>query len=179
MGLEPDVLRADQSGFFPVFDNEDPSEKDFSQFYSRLQYHISKVYSTSEFKQAEEKWKEWQNPITLSVSTKYSKRIQMEETKLDEDFINTQNTILKKVYTDRLLFIPDTKSRKAKKKRKGKNDNIGLIKIPSSRQSIPSTSKLRKLQNLLEDDPMEDSIPTTPKQKSNIISSKNQVKNKY
>ena len=110
--LEPDVLRADQSGFFPVFDNEDPSEKDFSQFYSRLQYHISKVYSTSEFKQAEEKWKEWQNPITLSVSTKYSKRIQMEETKLDEDFINTQNTILKKVYTDRLLFIPDSKSRK-------------------------------------------------------------------
>ena len=112
--LEPDVLRADLSGHYPLITSSDPSIDDYTKFYDAMQSHISSVYDTPEFIQAEEEWSQWHSGVAEKRIRIYTTAIVKEELKLEETKKVNTKVLLAKLNTEK-LFVTFEEEPKVKK----------------------------------------------------------------
>lgn len=79
MLLEPDILRADISGKFPIFTATEATSLDFSKVYKILQNHWETTFPSDKFTSASKAWEEWHAPfLQLEYKKKMDQLIQEE-----------------------------------------------------------------------------------------------------
>lgn len=79
MLLEPDLLRADVSGHFPLFTAIEASTLDFQQLFEMVQKHMEAVFESDKFKSASMAWETWHAPILEEQHAKKLEKLLQEE----------------------------------------------------------------------------------------------------
>jgi len=150
--LEPDVLRADQSGSFPSFEPEPEDRPDasvFESFFGFLQKHLQ-IISTLP---GQEEWNKWHLQYSKELlQSELDARLQEEQ---NEEQMNANQNALRGRKREKLF--PESKKKKSADKRKKKSrrekraGKSGSAKnLPQPLNSVKKSPRLTHIQNALD-----------------------------